>query len=557
MADRLLIRGARVVDGLGSPARSADVEIEAGRILQVGRIAASGARVIDADGLVLAPGFVDIHTHYDAQLHFDPLASPASAHGVTTVLMGNCGFSLAPSKREDLPWLLRMLSRVEGMSEASLEAGVDFPGGGIGDFLRGLDGRIAVNAAVYVGHAALRRWVMGDDASTRAATAEEVSAMADLLRAGLEEGAIGFSTSQLDMHADHEGRPVPSNLAAPEEIVALSAVLSEFPHALLQCLPRSGSAEFDVDDRTLLLAMARAARRPLHIQPLSRFPGHPKLWREVLDFCELAAEEGLRILPMSMINVKRIHFALADTFMFDEMPTFRRTLTLEPVLRETRLRDPEVRAALRHEVENPGDRAFLFAWEEISVAASARDELVGQNVLQLACATDSHPLDALLDLSLAEALETVWVWERSPHPEDESVRAAITTHPLTLPGSSDGGAHLATFCGADYTTRCLAELVPDVLSLEAAVHLLSTQPAEVCGLRDRGVIRPGARADLVLFDLEGLAISPIRWAQDLPKGAGRFVFDASGYAATLVNGEVILRDGEPTGALPGEAIRAS
>jgi len=397
---------------------------------------------------------------------------------------------------------------------------------------------------------------MGEAASWREARADEVEAMAALLRAGLDEGAIGFSTSQLDIHADHEGRPVPPNLASAEEIVALSAVLGEYSHGVLQCLPRSGSADFDADDRALLLAMARAADKPLHIQPLSRFPAHPELWREVLSFCERAAEEGLRILPMSMINVKQIHFSFADTFMFDEMPTFRSTLTLEPTARAQKLREPETRDALRREVDEPGDRSFLFAWEEISLAVSKRQDLVGQNAAQLARAFDSHPLDAVLDLSLEEALETVWVWERSPHPENETVRAAITTHPLTLPGSSDGGAHLATFCGADYTTRCLAELVPEVLSLEAAVSLLSTQPAEVCGLRDRGVIRPGARADLVLFDLEGLEVPPIRWARDLPKGAGRFVFDAAGYAARLVGGEVVLRNGEPTGATPGEAIRA-
>ena len=556
MGADLAITGARIVDGTGGPSYIADVEIDDGRISRIGRARADAARSLDGAGLVLAPGFVDIHTHYDAQLHFDPLASPSTAHGVTTVLMGNCGFTLAPAKPDDVSWLLQMLSRVEGMSPDALAAGVDFAGGGIGDFLDGLEGRLAVNAAVYVGHAAVRRWVMGDDASTRAATDAEISAMAELVRTAMAEGAIGFSTSQLDIHADHEGRPVPPNLAAADELTRLAAVLADFDHGMVECLARTGSSTFDRADRALLRDLARASGKPVHVQPLTRYPGNPELHREVLAFCEEAAADGLRILPMSMINVKGIHFSLADTFMFDEMATFRSTLTLDPPTRRERLADPDVRAALRREVEDATGRSFIFGWDEITVASSARAELVGRSVAELAEAARAHPLDTMLDVSLDENLDTVWVWVRAPHPDDDPVRSSIVTHPLTLPGSSDGGAHLATFCGVDYTTRCLIELVPDVMSLEAAVQLLAGRPAAVCGLWDRGVIRPGARADLVLFAPDELTISPIRWARDLPTGAGRFVFDTTGYRATIVNGEPVLIDGEPTGATPGEAIRA-
>ncbi|MCB0996376.1 MAG: amidohydrolase family protein [Acidimicrobiales bacterium] len=555
----LVIRNVRVVDGTGDPSFVGDVEVTDGRISRLGRLPdVDAVEVIDGTGLVLAPGFVDIHTHYDAQIHFEPLASPSVQHGVTTVLMGNCGFTLAPSKPDDLAWLVQMLSRVEGMSADALAEGVDFRGGSIGDFLDGLGGRIGVNAAVFVGHAAVRRWVMGDDASTRAATPAEIEAMAELVRQGMRDGAIGFSTSQLDIHADHEGRPVPPNLATAEEIIALSAVLAEFDHGVLECLARTGSSTFSAEDRELLRRMAEVSGKPVNIQPLTRFPGNPELYREILAFCEEASEAGHRIMPMSMINVKGIHFSLADTFMFDEMPTFRSTLTLPIPERIAALSDPEIRSTLRAELADTTNRTFIFSMDDVSVASVTADEhadWVGRSVTDFAAEREVDPLDALLDVSLAEDLDTVWVWVRKPHPEDDVARNFLVTHPLTMPGSSDGGAHLATFCGADYTTRCLIELVPDVLSLEAAIHLLSAKPARMCGFWDRGVIRPGAVADLVLFDLDRLAISPIRWARDFPTGAGRFVFDADGYVATFVNGRAVIRDGEPTGELPGTPLK--
>ena len=554
MSGDLTIRGARVVDGTGGPSYVADVEARQGRITRIGRLGPTAGEELDGDGLVLAPGFVDIHTHYDAQLHFDPTASPSTSHGVTTVVMGNCGFTFAPAKPDDVGWLLAMLSRVEGMSPDALAAGVDFAGGGIGDLLRGLDGRVAVNAATYVGHAAVRRWVMGDAASERAATGDEIAAMAELVAQGLDEGAIGFSTSQLDIHADHDGRPVPPNLADPEEIVGLASVLGERDGGVLGILPQTGSSEFAEDDQELLLEMARVSGKPVNLQPLTRYPGAPDLWRDVIGFCERAAEEGHRLMPMSMINVKGIHFTLADTFMFDEMPTFRSTLTLPESERRERLSDPAVRATLRAEVADTGGRSFLFGWEEISVAAvddERNAHAVGRTVADL----PGDPLDALLDLSLAEDLRTVWVWERTPHPDDRTILAELVDHPLTLPGSSDGGAHLSTFCGADYTTRCLAELVPDVMSLEHAVHYLAARPAVAFGLWDRGAIRPGAAADLVLLDPDAVGVGGIRWVHDLPAGAGRFVVDAHGYAATIVNGEVVVRDGVPTGARSGTVIR--
>src|SRR4051812_42858423 len=257
----LLIRGGTVVDGTGAPARTADVAIRDGKIAAVGRVDERAERVIDADGLLVTPGFVDIHTHYDAQLHWDPTASPASWHGVTTIVTGNCGFTLAPSKPDDVEWLMYMLSRVEGMSAEALTTAVDFRGGTLEQFLDGLEGRVGVNVAANVGHCAVRRHVMGDDASERTATDAEIAAMQDLVREAFRQGAIGFTSSQLDLHVAHDGRGVPSNHASAEELIALASVLAEFGRGSIEFIPRTFLNGYDDDDRALMKAMARASGR--------------------------------------------------------------------------------------------------------------------------------------------------------------------------------------------------------------------------------------------------------------------------------------------------------
>jgi N-acyl-D-aspartate/D-glutamate deacylase len=557
----LLIRGGRVVDGTGMAGYTADVEVRDGRISRIGRFPDATAReVVDADGLTVTPGFVDIHTHYDAQAHFEPTLSPSSWHGVTTVMMGNCGFSLAPAPPADLAWLCSMLSRVEGMEAAALEKGVDFPGGDFDAFLSGLEGRVGLNIAGYVGHCAVRRVVMGDAASERAATADEIAAMAELVRASLRAGAIGFSTSQLDIHADHEGRPVPCNLAAPDEMIALAAVLGEFDHGVIEFLPRSGSDGYDDGDRALILAMSTASGcKPMNVNPLTRFPAKPEAWRDSMAFVEQAQRDGHRIHPMFMINVKGIHFSLDSTFVLDEMPTFRSTLTLPMAERAVALADPAVRERLKAEFADPTGRALIFGWDEVKVASVNDPSLadaVGLTVAELGARSGVDPLDALLDLALADRLEAVFVWQRRPDPAIWDTTVELVRHPLTMAGSSDGGAHLLTFCGADYTTRVLTDAVPDVLSFEQAIARLTMQPALLHGLWDRGTIRPGNVADLLVLDPDGLGVEPIALKRDFPADAARLVFGARGYHRSIVGGQVVLRDGVHTGALPGEVIRA-
>ncbi len=556
----LLIRGGLVVDGTGGPARHADVAIRDGHVVDIAAsIDTSAARVVDADGRLVTPGFVDVHTHYDAQLHWDPTASPASWHGVTTLLTGNCGFTIAPSKPADLEWLLLMLSRVEGMSADALAEGVDFRGGSLGDFLTNLDGRVGVNVGANVGHCALRRHVLGDDASERTATDDEVAQMQDLLRDALRDGAVGFTSSQLDIHVAHDGRGVPSNYAAPDELVALASVLREFGRGSIEFIPRTFLQGYSDDDQALIRAMAEVSTRPVHLNTLTMMPHAPDGWRRSLEFSEAAGRDGLEIHPMFASNRQGAHFQLGTTFLFDEMPSFRDTLTLPGAQRDAHLRDPAVRDQMRREIADPTGRAFVFVWSVLRVETVRRDHnrrWLDRSVTEIADELGHDPLDVFLDLSLDEDLETQFVLAAPPNPKGRAAVETMIRAPFVMPGSSDGGAHLLSFCGADYTTRLLTEWVPDVLSLEAAVARLTSIPAGAVGLTDRGVLAPGRPADVLVIDRDRLSTPDApRYVEDFPAGSGRFVADAQGYSAVIVNGVPMLEDGTWTGATPGHILR--
>ncbi len=551
-----LIRGARVVDGTGAPAFRADVALVGERIAAVGDLDEPATRTIEADGLVLTPGFIDVHTHYDAQLHWEPTASPSSWHGVTSVLCGNCGFTLAPARPGDRDWLAQMLSRVEGMAPEALRAGLDFAGGSFGDFWRGLEGRLGVNAGGYVGHSAVRRYAMGEAASLRAARPDEIAAMQGLVRESLLEGALGFSSSQLELHLAHDGREVPSNHAAPEELVALASVLREFPGRTIEFIPRSFLEGYSAADRALILEMARVSGCAIELNLVTPLPAAPEGWRRSVEFAHEAAALGLAVHPMFAANRLGAYFALDSTFLFDELPAWRETLTLPGPARAARLRDPGVREALRGDLGRA--RSFAPHWP-VCVVEAVRDPehrgWLGQSVAELAAERGADPLDCFLDLSLEEGLETTFAQHR---PMDAELRAAtesLIRDPLVTAGSSDAGAHLLSLIGVDYTTRLLCEWAPAALSLEAAVAKLTGIPAARHGLAGRGLLRAGAFADLVLLDLERLRPGRTRLVRDFPAGSARLVIDAEGYVATFVNGEPLLENGKPSGALPGRVLR--
>jgi len=559
----LVIRGGRVVDGSGMPGFQADVAIREGRIARIGRVTEAAKRVIDADGAVVTPGFIDVHTHYDVQLDWDPIASPSCYHGVTTVLTGNCGFTLAPAKPEDVAWLAAMLSRVEGMSKQALAAGFRFDGGSFADFWKRHEGRLGVNAGGYVGHCAVRRFAMGDDASERQATPDEIAAMQALVRQAMREGALGFSTSQIDIHVGDDGREVPSNHASAEEVIALCSVLAEFDHGAIEVIPRSFAAGYDAKDRELLHAMYRAAGKPIELNVLVPTPQQPMGWQNALDFCRESFRQGVRMHPQFTTNRLELHLKLADTFVFDEMPVWREVLTTAEPERSRRLADPGWRAKMQAEWDDDRTRAVSFDLAELEVEA-VRDPgnagWVGRSIGELGLERGTGKLDTFLDLALAEDLQTSFRTRMSDVAR-QFIRHVVTSgirEPIVMAGSSDGGAHLGSFTGADYSTRLLAEFVPaGALSLEQAVWRLSGMPATVHGLRDRGFLRAGAWADVVVYDPATLAAGEARLVRDFPADTERYVVDASGYRAVVVNGEILLEDGAHTGALPGHVLRGA
>ena len=558
----LVIRGGTVVDGSGMRPFRADVAIRDGRIARVGRVDEKAARSIDAEGLLVTPGFIDVHTHYDVQLDWDPLATPSSWHGVTTVLAGNCGFTLAPARPADVPWLAGMLSRVEGMSKAALGEGLRFEGGGFGDYWRRFEGKLGINVGSYVGHCAVRRYAMGDDASEREATESEIEAMKALVRQAMREGAMGFSTSQIAIHVGEDGREVPSNHASPDELLALASVLAEFDRGAIEIIPRSFSQGYDEADRKLLRDLYRVSGRPIELNILVPNPDHPMGWQETLAFANEAFSEGIRLHPQFTTNRLELHLKLADTFVFDEMPAWRESLTLPEPERSQQLRDPARRALLRREWETPGKRAGSFDWDGLEVEAvadPAHQKWVGYSVAELAAERGRDPLDTFLDLSLEEGLHTQFQTRLNDVARqfiEHIVRTALND-PIVMPGSSDGGAHLASFTGADYTTRMLTDWVPDPLSLEQAIWRNTLMPATVHGLSDRGALRVGARADVLVIDRDELSAGRAYLARDFPADTERYVVDATGYRYTIVNGEVLLEDGVHSGALPGHVVRGS
>ncbi len=556
----LAIRGGTVIDGTGMPGFVADIGIRDGRIVEIGRIAGTATKEVDAEGLVVAPGFIDVHTHYDVQLDWDPLATPSCWHGTTTVLVGNCGFTLAPAKPEDVDWLAGMLSRVEGMSRAALGAGLKWSGGSFSEYWARFQGQLGVNVGSYVGHCAVRRWVMGDEASEREATDAEIAEMKDLVRDAMKQGAVGFSTSQLEVHVGEDGREVPCNFATTHEILELCSVLAEFGRGAVEIIPRSLASGYDEADRQLLLDIYRVSGRPVELNLLLPSLENPMGWKDMLDFCRDAWSRGIRLHPQTTTNELGLHLKLADTFVFDEMPEWRGVLTLSEPERSDRLRDPAVRKRLREEWDGDGARSISLGWDGLEVETSAKHpELVGTSVADLAVARGCEPLDAFLDISLEDGLETSWQTSTNDVAREfiEAVVREGVTDSIVMAGSSDGGAHLGSFVGADYTTRLITDWTPDPLPLERAIWQLTGMPATVHGLIDRGFLREGSWADVVVFDPEKLRAGHARLTSDFPADTERYVVDAEGYRMVCVNGQILLKDGKPTGALPGHVINGA
>ncbi len=558
----LLIRGGTVVDGTGALARRADLAVRDGRVVSIGETDEPAAKVIDAAGLMVTPGFVDLHTHYDAQLSWDPTASPSPLHGVTTVIGGNCGFSLAPAGPEHARYLARMMARVEGMPIAALEH-LDWSWNSFGDWVGRLDRSIAVNAGFLVGHSAVRRVVMGDDAVGSTATDDQVRAMASVLARSLEEGALGFSTSQAPTHNDGDGMPVPSRAASRSELEALCRVLSTHPGTTLELIVPGCLNGFSEDEVDLMTTLSLLADRPANWNVLGVSALNPGGLEHQLEASTAAARRGATVVALTLPHTMKLRLCFEPGAILDSLPGWREMFALPVPERMKVLSDPAERARLDAGAKSKeaGIIGALARWENLVIDETFAPEnsaYEGRSVRAVAETMGKEPFDALLDIVVADKLRTGL---RPPIGESEAdweLRAKVWQDPRAVVGGSDAGAHLDMMCGAIYSTSMLGDGVRarHLLSWEEAVRQLTDVPARLYGLRGRGRLAPGWWADIVVFDAERVGHGPERTRDDLPGGASRLYAEGVGIEHVIVNGEEIVRSGAFTGSLPGWVLRS-
>jgi N-acyl-D-aspartate/D-glutamate deacylase len=558
----VLIQGGTVLDGTGAPRREADVAIRDGRIVGVGRFDEGAEQVIDASGCMVAPGFVDIHTHFDAQAFWDPTLSPSPLHGVTTVVGGNCGFSIAPLSAEAGDYLKRMLARVEGMPLEALDAGVPWSWKSFGEYLGQLDGTLAINAGFLVGHSALRRVVMGEDAVGHEATPEQLDAMVALLRESIREGGLGFSSSRAPTHNDGEGQPVPSRHATREEFVALAGAIRDQPGTVLEFLPGIGT--FDEETVQLMVDLSLAANRPLNWNVLGVSAFMPDLYEGQLAASDRAAEAGAKIVALTPSQVMSLRINLLSGFIFDAFPEWPAVIGLPVEERKKALADPTVRERLKKGAasDEAGALRALAIWENVTVDQTfteANAHLQGRKLGEIGEELGKDPFDVMLDLALSEDLRT-WFMPFIPgdDPKSWELRSEVWRDPRTIIGASDAGAHLDMIDTFTCSTSLLGPAVreKELLSWEEAIHQLTQIPAELYGIVDRGLLAEGMHADVVVFDPERVGPGPVHVKHDLPAGAARLYAEADGIEHVLVNGVEVVRGKEFTDARPGTLLRS-
>lgn len=558
-----LIRGGFVVDGTGAPGSVGPVGVLDGVIVDPDELPA-GHDVLDAEGLVVAPGFVDLHTHYDAQLSWDPTASPSPLHGVTTGFGGNCGFSLAPAGTEHAEYLMRLMARVEGMPLPALEAGLSWDWTDFGDWLGRLEGKVGINVGFLVGHSAVRRVVMGD-ACHEAATDAQIEAMARLVAESCRAGALGFSTSAAPTHHDGAGDPVPSRGATAAEMVALAAAVRDAPGTTLEAILAGCINGFTSDEVSLLTDMSVAGGRPVNWNVLAVSALNPEGHVGQLAASDSAELGGGRLVALTLPHNMRLRLSFLTGSVLDGLPGWRDVLGLPVPERIAALGDPAVRRRLDQgaQSEEAGLLRGLSNWGSFVVLESfspANSGVEGRSIASLAAERGvDDAFDLLCDIVVADELRTGLTPFLSRETRaDWELRAGVWRDPRTVVGGSDAGAHLDMMCGAIYSTALLSHGVREfgVIGLEEAVHQLTEVPARLYGLRNRGRIEPGWAADLTLFDLDRVGYLEDRTRTDLPGGAWRLYAESTGIHHVLVNGVAVVADGALTGNTPGTLLRS-
>jgi N-acyl-D-aspartate/D-glutamate deacylase len=554
------ITGGIVVDGTGSAGMRADVGVRDGRIVAVGKLAEAARRVVEADGRVVAPGFIDVHTHYDAQVMWDPAVSPSSLHGVTSVVGGNCGFTIAPVDDDSADYVMRMLACVEGMPVKVLESQLEFNWSSFGEWLAKLDGTLAVNTGFLVGHSTVRKLVMGS-AWQEKATPEQLQKMAEVVDHSVRGGALGFSSSWGAAHGDHLGNLVPSRYGSSEELVALASVLRDHPGTQLEFIPPT---DWTDDAIGMMAAMSGEAHRPLNWNLLAVGFGATNEFNDFrLSAGDRARERGGEIIALSVPRPLQLRLNLMTTIAFNQMPEWQKALGRphEDKLRE--LKNPETRARLAADVAKrrkvrPSPFTDFESMRVMSVVSPGLRPIEGRYIGDIAQERGSSPIDTFLDIAVDDGL--LACFETAPGGDDEvswQQRAKYWQHPGVLVGGSDAGAHLDMLSTFAFFTDFVGPSVRDrgLLTLEDAVQKVTDAPARLYGLRDRGRLAPGYLADIVVFNPETVRTGDVRLRDDMPEGELRLFAEAEGVDHVFVNGTGIVDHGAMTGATPGTVLR--
>jgi N-acyl-D-amino-acid deacylase len=558
----LILKGGRIYDGSGMPSFLGDVAIRDGRIEEIGRIHATADRVLDVSGLAVAPGIIDFHTHFDAQLWWDPLASTSHEHGVTTVVTGNCGLTLAPCKPESRDALIGTFVRVEAMPRKSLQAGIPWEWTTHGEYLNALEQKpLGLNVATLVGHCAVRQYAMGEACVEREANDSEIAEMEELVRQGMAAGAFGFSTNSNQSHYREDGKPVASRFAALDEIARLCRVVGESQRGLVQFTHGAfATAEHVAHISQWYDTILKETQRPLIGESIRHRWSEPELWRKQLNDVEERCRQGYAAYAMTSTRPSVRRWTLKDSNRLDEISAWKTLMTMPLELRKILLGDPKTREELDAAMSEGKPINFSRRWNCIWIKKAARSEnknLEGKNIDELAQSQSKQPIDAFLDLALGEDLETTF--EDSTTQGDLQAVKEIFNSPHVLLGQSDAGAHVANATpGFGYSTIMLAHWVREhqIMSLEDAIKKLTFLPASLFGIHDRGLLRRGMAADVVVFDPEKIDLAEPEKVADLPEGAPRYIQRAKGIHYTIVNGSVLMKNSAHTGVYPGRVLRS-
>jgi len=568
----LIVRGGMLVDGTGLARRRVDVGVRDAKVARIGRLDGHTAtEEIDATGLIVAPGIVDVHTHYDPQITFDPYATTSCFHGVTTVVAGNCGFSVAPVKPADREFLAGIFAQVENMDPVALGGILWDECTSFAEFLEHRHGRLGVNLGCYIGHSNLRRWVMGEAASEREATDAEIAAMRQMVADAMAAGAAGVSSSAAPTHLDLSDRPVPSRLSSRGELLALAEEVGKFGAGSVAFLPASSIGGLDGEDMAYLIELGRRSGLPVIIQGLggrNKVDAPTATWEAAQEFLDEATRQGAPVYSLLITRPFDRGFRIAaDNFHYLAVPSWNAMLKLPHGELVALLNDPTARTELRHAVEGynrdpaKGTTVPPPLWEAVWVDKVTLPEhagLQGRSIRDIADEQGVEPADALLDLVLAEDLATEFRW-RTESPEWRDAVGTAQHDGRMLIGISDGGAHLARDDGSDWSSYFLRSWVLDrqVWTLEEGIHQITEVPAALLGLTDRGVVKVGGWADLMIFDPATIGPWRKEFVHDLPGGAGRYKAWGRGVKATIVNGQPIVIDGALTSRLPGQVVSPS